>query len=73
MPPPLRLRTARAGRTAMTLEVRQDNPAANALYQSAGYRRLAALPAYYEDGAPGWRYIKRTTPNEPGSFARSSK
>ena len=64
---------ARAGRTAMTLEVRQDNPAANALYQSAGYRRLAALPAYYEDGAPGWRYIKRTTPNEPGSFARSSK
>jgi ribosomal-protein-alanine acetyltransferase len=49
---------ARAGRAAMTLEVRQDNAAANALYQSAGYRVLAALPAYYEDGAPGWRYLK---------------
>lgn len=49
---------AAAGRTAMTLEVRQDNPAANALYASAGYRRTAALPAYYEDGAPAWRYQK---------------
>jgi ribosomal-protein-alanine acetyltransferase len=63
----------RAGCTAMTLEVREDNATANALYQAAGYRRLAALPAYYEDGAPGWRYIKRTTPNEPGSFAESCK
>mgnify|MGYP002789971274 CR=1 FL=1 len=52
---------ARAGRAALSLEVRQDNAPANALYQSAGYRRLAALPAYYEDGAPGWRYLKRTT------------
>ena len=49
---------ARAGCTVVSLEVRQDNPAANALYQSAGYRRLAALPAYYEDGTPGWRYLK---------------
>mgnify|MGYP006197207747 CR=1 FL=1 len=40
----------------LRLEVRQDNAAANALYQAAGYRPLAALPGYYEDGAAGWRY-----------------
>ncbi|GAB2668489.1 GNAT family N-acetyltransferase [Arenimonas aestuarii] len=45
-----------AGCRGLRMEVRQDNAAANALYQAAGYRSLAALPAYYEDGAPGWRY-----------------
>ena len=40
----------------LRLEVRQDNAAANALYQAAGYRPLAELQAYYDDGAPGWRY-----------------
>lgn len=45
-----------AGCRGLRLEVRQDNGAANALYLAAGYRPLAALPAYYEDGAPGWRY-----------------
>lgn len=45
-----------AGRHGLRLEVRQDNAAANALYLAAGYRRLAALPAYYDDGADGWRY-----------------
>lgn len=49
---------AAAGATGMSLEVRQDNRRANALYEAAGYRRTAALPAYYEDGAPGWRYLK---------------
>lgn len=45
-----------AGCDELRLEVRQDNAAANALYQAAGYRRLAALPGYYDDGADGWRY-----------------
>ncbi|WP_339828978.1 GNAT family N-acetyltransferase [uncultured Arenimonas sp.] len=45
-----------AGCRGLRLEVRQDNAAANALYQAAGYRPLAELPAYYDDGAPGWRY-----------------
>lgn len=45
-----------AGREGLRLEVRQDNPAANALYLAAGYRRLAALPGYYDDGGDGWRY-----------------
>lgn len=45
-----------AGCRGLRLEVRQDNAAANALYQAAGYRPLAALPGYYDDGAAGWRY-----------------
>ena len=49
---------AAAGCTGMVLEVRQDNPAANALYQDRGYRRVAALPGYYEDGGDGWRYVR---------------
>ena len=44
-----------AGCAGLRLEVRQDNAAANALYAAVGYRRLAALPAYYEDGGDGWR------------------
>ena len=51
---------AAAGRTGLRLEVRQDNRAACALYEAAGFRRLAALPAYYDDGAPGWRYARET-------------
>ncbi|MDY0021450.1 GNAT family N-acetyltransferase [Arenimonas caeni] len=52
---------AAAGRTGLRLEVRQDNRAAAALYEAAGYHRVAALPAYYEDGAPGWRYARTMT------------
>lgn len=47
-----------AGRGGLRLEVRQDNAAAVALYEAAGYRRLAALPGYYADGAAGWRYTR---------------
>lgn len=48
----------RAGCRGLRLEVRQDNVAANALYATAGYRRLAALPAYYQDGGDGWRLVR---------------
>lgn len=47
-----------AGCRGLRLEVRQDNVAAVALYEAAGYRRQAALPAYYQDGGAGWRYQK---------------
>lgn len=47
-----------AGRDGLRLEVRQDNRAAAGLYEAAGYRRTAVLPAYYEDGTDGWRYEK---------------
>lgn len=40
------------------LEVRQDNEAAVRLYETRGYRRIAALDAYYDDGAAAWRYEK---------------
>ncbi|KAA2284603.1 GNAT family N-acetyltransferase [Arenimonas fontis] len=48
-----------AGRDGLRLEVRADNGAAIALYEAAGYRRLAALPGYYQDGGNGWRYARR--------------
>src|SRR6185503_5320258 len=48
-------------RRALRLEVRADNPAAARLYERLGYRRLAALESYYEDGADGWRYEKLLT------------
>jgi ribosomal-protein-alanine N-acetyltransferase len=51
-------RAMAAGRRGITLEVRQDNVAAIALYESAGYRRLKALRRYYTDGADAWRYAK---------------
>lgn len=43
---------------ALRLEVRADNEAAIRLYESAGYRRLAPLPGYYDDDGDGWRYQK---------------
>jgi ribosomal-protein-alanine N-acetyltransferase len=42
----------------MRLEVRQDNSRAIRLYERHGYRRFAARPGYYEDGADAWRYEK---------------
>lgn len=48
-----------AGCHGMKLEVRQDNLAARALYEGAGYRFDAALPGYYDDGGDGWRLTRR--------------
>jgi ribosomal-protein-alanine N-acetyltransferase len=42
----------------LRLEVRTDNAVAIKLYEHMGYRRIAALPGYYQDGADGWRYEK---------------
>lgn len=46
----------------LRLEVRADNAAALGLYAGAGYRRLARLPRYYEDGGDGWRHARRLGP-----------
>lgn len=52
----------RAARTEgshrLRLEVRCENVAARALYQRRGYRQVAALNHYYEDGADGLRLEK---------------
>lgn len=49
---------AARGVRRIRLEVRRDNAAAVGLYEQTGYRRIAALPAYYDDGADAWRYEK---------------
>ena len=49
---------AARGVRRIRLEVRRDNTAAVALYERHGYRRVAALDAYYDDGADAWRYEK---------------
>lgn len=43
------------GAQRLRLEVRGDNAAARALYAAFGFRPVAALPGYYEDGADGIR------------------
>jgi [ribosomal protein S18]-alanine N-acetyltransferase len=49
-------RAARAaGRQAVSLEVRADNPAARRLYAKRGYVEVRRLPGYYDDGADGLR------------------
>jgi ribosomal protein S18 acetylase RimI-like enzyme len=42
----------------LRLEVRQDNVAAISLYERLGFHRFGAYAAFYEDGAPAWRYEK---------------
>lgn len=52
-------RAARAAdRSRLRLEVRADNTAARRLYEKRRYREVAALNAYYEDGADGLRLEK---------------
>lgn len=50
--------TCTEGRARLRLEVRRDNAAARALYAQRGYREVASLPDYYEDGAAGLRLEK---------------
>lgn len=45
--------------TGLRLEVRRDNQAAIALYESQGYKRIGTITGYYEDGMDAWRYTKR--------------
>ncbi len=48
-----------AGAFSVRLTVRADNAAAQNLYRRFGFRRIAKLPNYYEDGAEGVRMRKR--------------
>jgi ribosomal protein S18 acetylase RimI-like enzyme len=49
-------------REALTLEVRYDNSAAIALYESAGFRQFGEHEHYYADGATALRYEKPLLP-----------
>lgn len=46
------------GYAALSLEVREDNAVARALYADLGYAEVLRLPGYYDDGAPGLRLRK---------------
>ncbi len=47
---------------ALTLEVRYDNSAAIALYESCGFRQFGEHAHYYADGATALRYEKSLLP-----------
>jgi ribosomal protein S18 acetylase RimI-like enzyme len=64
----------RQGPAALALEVRYDNKAAIALYESCGFRQVGEHADYYADGATALRYEKpllaareRETGNNPPS------
>ena len=48
----------REERAWMRLEIRKDNPASIALFESMGYRRFGSHPNYYADNMDAWRYEK---------------
>jgi [ribosomal protein S18]-alanine N-acetyltransferase len=45
----------RSGAAAVWLMVRSQNEAAIRLYRKLGFAHTATMPAYYDDGASGWR------------------
>jgi ribosomal protein S18 acetylase RimI-like enzyme len=50
------------GSSAMRLEVRADNVAAQRLYERRDYRRFGVRRGYYEDRADALRYEKALKP-----------
>ncbi len=52
-------------RLFLRLEVREDNPAARRIYDRAGYKRIARIPEYYEDGEAALRLEKRLHGGHP--------
>lgn len=57
------------GCSALRLEVRPDNPAAQHLYRNAGYRQFGEYADYYEDHARALRFQKRLY-KEPEGLVR---
>jgi [ribosomal protein S18]-alanine N-acetyltransferase len=63
-------------RAAVTLEVRYDNVAAMALYESCGFHQFGEHARYYADGATALRYEKPLVPaaeREPGNNSLSER
>jgi ribosomal protein S18 acetylase RimI-like enzyme len=49
------------------LEVRADNPVAQAMYTAAGFERIAVRPRYYQpDGVDAW-VMRAELPVAPGA------
>jgi len=53
---------ARRGAVAVFLEVRADNPPAQAMYERFGFRRLGLRRRYYEDGTDAITMVKDLGP-----------
>jgi ribosomal-protein-alanine N-acetyltransferase len=51
---------ARRGATAVFLEVRADNPGAQAMYGRFGFERLGLRRAYYEDGTDAVTMVRKS-------------
>lgn len=52
------LEAARRSCRVMTLEVREDNARARAMYETLGYRVVGSVRNYYEDGSPATKMSK---------------
>lgn len=52
------------GGSSLVLELREDNPAALALYESLGFRQTDTLLGYYHDRSDARRMQKALEPNE---------
>ena len=52
-------RVRRRGAAGLWLTVRTNNRAAHLFYAKYGFERTRRVPRYYEDGADGWRMVKR--------------
>ncbi|WP_328855588.1 ribosomal protein S18-alanine N-acetyltransferase [Microbispora hainanensis] len=62
---------ARRGAVSVFLEVRADNPPAQAMYERFGFRRLGLRRSYYEDGTDAITMVKDLGPRhgDPGDEA----
>jgi ribosomal-protein-alanine N-acetyltransferase len=62
---------ARRGAVSVFLEVRADNPPAQAMYERFGFRRLGLRRRYYEDGTDAITMVKDLGPRhgDPGDEA----
>lgn len=54
-----------AGADRLRLEVRSDNRPAVSLYERRGYAAMGRREAYYEDGAPAFRYEREIASRKP--------
>ncbi|MBO3747121.1 ribosomal protein S18-alanine N-acetyltransferase [Streptosporangiaceae bacterium NEAU-GS5] len=50
----------RRGASAVFLEVRADNPAAQAMYAKFGFERIGVRRAYYEDGTDAVTMVRKS-------------
>ena len=50
---------ARRGAKSVFLEVRADNPPAQAMYERFGFKRIGVRRRYYDDGTDAYTMVRR--------------